>query len=127
MTGGKSLTITIPEIPPSNNKYMGKNKSHFIYHKDKEHWQELIYWAAFGREKQDPLQRARVTLTYHFKTKVRRDPDNYSGKFILDGLKAAGVIADDSFSNVELVIMAGEPDSKNPRTVILVDELKGAK
>ena len=48
---------------------------------------------------------------------LRRDPDNYSGKFILDGLVKAGIIADDSFSNIDLRL-CGKVDKKNPRTEI---------
>ena len=49
----------------------------------------------------------------------RHDPDNYSGKFILDGLREAGIIEDDSFSNIELQL-CGSYDKENPRTEIEV-------
>ncbi len=52
-----------------------------------------------------------VRITYFFRTKQRHDPDNYNGKFILDGLREAGIIEDDSFSNVELQL-CGSYDKK---------------
>ena len=55
------------------------------------------------------IHRARVTLRYRFPDTRRRDPDNYSGKFILDGLVRAGVLQDDSFDHVVLQIVRGEP------------------
>lgn len=54
-----------------------------------------------------------------FCTRQRHDPDNYNGKFILDGLREAGIIEDDSFSNVELQL-CGSYDKENPRTEIEV-------
>lgn len=43
----------------------------------------------------------------------------HNGKFILDGLREAGIIEDDSFSNVELQL-CGSYDKENPRTEIEV-------
>lgn len=54
-----------------------------------------------------------------FRTRQRHDPDNYNGKFILDGLREAGIIEDDSFKNVELQL-CGSYDKENPRTEIEV-------
>lgn len=60
-----------------------------------------------------------VRITYFFRTRQRHDPDNYNGKFILDGLREAGIIEDDSFKNVELQL-CGSYDKENPRTEIEV-------
>ena len=67
-----------------------------------------------------PITKAKVTLKYYFKDKKRRDPDNYSGKFILDGLVKSGVIKDDSFNNISLALEAGY-DKDNSRTEIIVE------
>lgn len=56
-----------------------------------------------------------------FPTRGRRDPDNYSGKFILDGLVQAGIIKDDSFECINLRLKASY-DKDNPRTEIEVEE-----
>ena len=47
----------------------------------------------------------------------RRDPDNYSGKMLLDPLVREGILIDDSFDVVTLVL-GGKVDKKNPRTEI---------
>ncbi len=95
---------TIPEIPPSNNKFLGR-ENRWEYQKLKKQWAKLI--AVYCRPKpSEPLRRASVTLLYHFKDRRRRDPDNYSGKFILDGLTKAGIIADDSFDVIDLKLKA---------------------
>lgn len=113
-------SYTIPDIPQSNNRYIGR-MNRWGYQEEKKRWAELIrYFCRPGPKK--PLPSARVTLRYYFKTKARHDPDNYSGKMILDGLVHAGILEDDSFSCIELVLQCGGYDSKNPRTEIEVLE-----
>lgn len=55
----------------------------------------------------EPIKKSMVHIHYTFPTRVRHDPDNYSGKLILDPLVQFGIIADDSFNNIELVLSAG--------------------
>ncbi len=70
-----------------------------------------------------PFEKSIVEINYYFKDKRRRDPDNYSGKFILDGLVSAGVIADDNFGSIKL-LLDGYHDKQNPRTEIIITEVK---
>ena len=69
----------------------------------------------------EPYLKSVVEITYYFGTKHKRDPDNYSGKFILDGLVDAGVLADDSFANIELRLKS-RYDKDNERTEIKIWE-----
>ena len=92
------------------------------YQREKKRWARDIKFTVGKDKPKTPYKKALVILTYYFKTKHRRDPDNYSGKFILDGLVNAGVIADDSFSNIELNLKGGY-DKENPRTEINIKEL----
>jgi Holliday junction resolvase RusA-like endonuclease len=109
----------IPFIPPSNNQFIGKNQR-FAYQKAKKEWAEIIRLYTLKNKPYKPIKQCRLTLFYHFKDKTRRDPDNYSGKFILDGLVKAGVIFDDSFFNINLILKASV-DKGNPRLEILID------
>ena len=85
---------------------------------DKKQWEALC--AAYCRPKpSEPIKKCVVRITYIFRTRQRHDPDNYNGKFILDGLREAGIIEDDSFKNVELQL-CGAYDKENPRTEIEV-------
>ena len=115
------MKIIINEIPPSNNKFQGTG-NRYAYQNIKKYWAELIYFSVKSQiKKVFNYEKAIVKIKYFFKDKRRRDPDNYSGKFILDGLVKSGVIKDDSFNNIELILSA-DVDPKNPRVEITIEE-----
>lgn len=116
------MKLVIGDIPPSSNKYLGNSHSFHVYRQDKERWHWLVK-AAIRERPERPIGRAAVAVTYFFKDRRRRDPDNYSGKFILDALVREGVLADDSFFNVRL-ILAAAVDRAQPRTEIEIDEIR---
>ena len=117
-----TLKYIIPAIPPSNNKFIGRTNWQ-EYQRTKRVW--ASYVAAYCRPKPEaPLKQAVVTLCYYFPTATRRDPDNYSGKMILDGLTKAGIIQDDSFGHVRLEL-EGLVDREKPRTEIEIEERGG--
>lgn len=120
-----TLKITVNDIPPSNNKYMGNSHSFHVYRNQKQQWHWLVKEALQKVKKPSvPFNRAVVTISYYFKSKGRRDPDNYSGKMILDPLVKEGVIVDDSFDVIELRIKKGGVDKLHPRTEIIVEEVQ---
>lgn len=115
----------IPLVPPTNNKYIGNGSKdkNFQYQTEKKHW--AGYVNLFCNPKPPfPIARAKVTLHYHFKDKRRRDPDNYSGKFILDGLVRAGILQDDSFAVIDLELRADVDMNKQGYTVIEVEQIR---
>ena len=118
----------IPSIPPSNNKYQGNGSlgKNFEYQAEKQTWAELIFYNTLPRPPY-PLARAKVTLHYFFKDKRRRDPDNYSGKFILDGLVKAGILQDDSFSVIDLELKASVDPLRRGYTEIKIETANGEK
>ena len=61
----------------------------------------------------------RARLSVVLARDVYKRQDNYSGKFILDGLVSAGIIQDDSFQCIDLRLKA-DYDKKNPRTEVEV-------
>lgn len=117
------MEVIINSIPPSNNKFMGNGQmgANYQYQEKKKEWALLIL-ATFGNKRpKKPIEKAVITLHYRFKDKRRRDPDNYSGKMILDGLTKAGIIEDDSFSNIKLVLEA-EFGCDKAQTIITIEE-----
>lgn len=117
----QEFTYIINHIPPSNNKFIGRN-AQWQYQSIKKQWAEMIFFTCRPKPK-EPLKKSTVTLIYFFVDKRRRDPDNYSGKMILDGLVRSGILQDDSFNNVDLVLR-GTYDKDNPRTIINIKEQK---
>ena len=112
-----TVKIIIPAIPPSMNKFLGRENA-WEYRKLKQEWKDMIYILCRERPTK-PFEKATVRITYFFPTRTRHDPDNYAGKMILDGLTAAKIIKDDSFDCIEL-ILRGDYDKKKPRTEIEV-------
>ncbi len=112
------LHYTITEIPPSNNEFIGRNVR-WAYQNEKRRWAQLIRFACLPKP-HIPLPKAVVKLVYHFKDNHRRDPDNYSGKMILDGLVRAGILKDDSFNCIKLQLEAAY--DKGGYTEIFIEE-----
>ena len=119
----KTLKYVIDAVPQSNNKFMANSHNFHIYRKEKEKWHGIVK-AAIKEKPKKPLERAVVHIKYYFKDRRRRDPDNYSGKMLLDPLVREGVLEDDSFKNVVLKLSA-DVDSKRPRTEITITEIGG--
>lgn len=115
----KTIKLAIPMIPPSLNRFAGR-KNEWEYRQFKSEWKSMVSW--YCPRHLTPPQRARVTIEYFFPTKGRRDPDNYAGKMILDGLTAAGAIPDDSFGCIEL-LLRGNYDREQPRTEITIEDI----
>lgn len=115
----QTFKYIIPEIPPSLNKFLGRENS-WEYRNTKAEWLKKVNLCCVPKPK-EPLEKAVVTLFFHFKDKRRRDLDNYL-KFVLDGLTASGIIRDDNFETVELRLK-GIADKKGI-TEIFVEELQ---
>lgn len=116
------MTIVVRAIPPSNNMYIGNSRNFNIYRKKKEEWHWLIK-SAINDRPDKPFGKATVHITYFFPDRRRRDPDNYSGKMILDPLVCEGILLDDSFSNIVLRLSSSY-DKENPRTEITITEIE---
>ena len=119
----RSIKLTLRGVPPSMNRFAGRENA-WQYRAEKERWTNAVQWAikAQGYKLPRPFERAIVTIAYYFPDNRRRDPDNYSGKLLLDGLTRGGLIADDSFSHIALTV-TGAVDKNDPHTEIVVQDL----
>lgn len=108
--------IVIPGVPPSLNSW---NRLHWAVQAErKKLWEGIVKQAARGiGSYEHPV----VRITYRFKTRRRRDKDNYAPKFIMDGLVRAGIIADDNTEAVDLD-WSIEIDGGKEQTIIEIRE-----
>ena len=114
------IRIVLKGVPPSLNRFAGRQNS-TEYRREKKTWTDAVAWSVKTQRPSKPYDKASVEILYYFPDGRRRDPDNYSGKLLLDGLTKAGIIADDSFAHITLHV-AGAVDKREPRTVVTVKE-----
>ena len=114
------LVLEIPAIPPSPNRYNGRHWS--VYRKSRKAW---AWWiaAAVSNACCGTLlwSRSRVSITRMSRRSL--DPDNAvaSTKCVIDGLRGAKVIENDTADHITLEVR--QEISRIPRTVIEVTKL----
>lgn len=117
----EKIKIIIDDIPPSNNRFLGKTGKNWEYNKLKKEWDKYIHQALANKCPEKPFSKAIVAIHYIFPDRRRRDPDNYSGKMLLDPLVTYGVLEDDTFNNIILRLSA-EYKAKIRKTIIEVSK-----
>ena len=109
----RKVSLEIKRVPISLNKW------HAMFWADKmrakEPWvSELrILWIQDGKPRLKPP--VTVNVTYHFKDSKKRDYDNYTPKFILDGLKDAYLEDDNAnewITQLNLKMLFSQPQEK---------------
>ena len=114
------IKIVIKAIPPSNNLFLGNSHNFNEYQRTKQDWHWLIKFA-INKRPAKPYESAVVSIKYFFPDRKRRDPDNYSGKMLLDPLVREGILKDDSFKYITLRLEA-DYCKEDPRTEITIEE-----
>ena len=114
---GGGVRLVMPGVPPSLNAW-----SRWHWGKRKAYLDRLAASvAALACAARVPrFERAVVEVTYYFPDRRRRDKDNYSGKFLLDALCRAGVLADDCARLTRLPEPVFSLDRGFPRTEVVV-------
>lgn len=116
----EKITIILPFIPPTINKYIGRANI-WEYQKDKKKIHEAIRLAAIG--KKYDIEKCKMKITYYFKDRRRHDPSNYD-KMLLDGLVEANIIVDDNYNVITEFTTKSGYDKTNPRTIIEIEILE---
>ncbi len=108
---------------PSINKWMIMQRQ--AMNSLKQKWKDFIIWFITDLGYED-MQIKKCTIEYitYMPTKRRSDPDNYTPKFINDGLVEAGFLVDDSDENIRTLSLSCRHDKDNPRTEIIVNILE---
>ena len=97
------ILLELDQVYPSLNKWMRVHWRERARINTDWHW--LILKAAqkvcCGR----PMYKmAKVTITLIFPVIRRRDADNYTPKFVMDALVAAGILQDDNAKQVKTIV-----------------------
>ena len=100
------MILEIPRIPPSPNYLLSK---HWRYrHRNSQLWKHEIGVALYqaGYRDRIPYPKAKVNIERRSRGGRGLDPDNLVGsvKPVLDGLRYAQVLLDDSPDHIELTV-----------------------
>ena len=121
--GNNDKLIIYGELP-TMNQIINQAKGHWDkYRRMKEEIDNTVAWHAH-EQKIKFYESVELVITYYMKNK-RCDPDNIisSKKFILDGLRKAGVIEDDGWEQIKGFTEEWKVDKNNPRIEILFKEV----
>ena len=87
--------IEIKELPVMGNPYLRMNRhKRNTYNKN---WYEFMFYATQGKRPIKPLNRARLKLIRYSSAMPDYDGLVFSFKPVIDSLKLAGIISDDSW------------------------------
>lgn len=117
------IILRIPGTHPSLNDW-----TRLHYKKSwelKKYWEQLIGYKSNHITKDrdfTKIKKGLILIKYYFPNGNRRDPDNYTPKFILDGLVKAGILKDDSWRNITLVLEYPEFNADKEETEITIIE-----
>lgn len=102
----------------------GRSTHWRLKHAEAKHWKKEVAIAVACKQPPAPLERARLTLVRY--SSVSPDPDGLvSGfKHVIDGLRDAGVIANDRWENIGMPNYLWEKCApKAGRIMVIVEEV----
>lgn len=110
---------------PGRNEWIKADRRHWAAGgKLKKQATELVAWEA-AIQHIKPVEKCHITIQC-FEPDMRRDSDNVQTgavKPILDGLKMAGIIKDDSRKYVRVTMLPVELDKNNPRVEVWIEDI----
>ncbi|MDR1093462.1 MAG: RusA family crossover junction endodeoxyribonuclease [Clostridiales bacterium] len=123
MTSATTQTLVISGRLPGRNEAERAARAHWSRGaRLKAEFTELVHWHAVAGKIKPVKGLANIAVAFYEKD-GKRDADNVIGgglKYVLDGLKAAGVIKDDSQKYVDLTVAPIRTDKTNPRVEIKI-------
>lgn len=87
----------------------------------KQKWKAFIIWLIEAKGLSDMrIDACEIEYTTYYPTNRRHDLDNYTPKFINDGLVESGFLIDDDSKHLRKITLLCGVDKENPRTEIRV-------
>lgn len=87
------LEFELPGLPPTTNGAHGHWRT---AHASRSKWRDAVRWLVTSKRPEKPLERVKLTLTRHSSKRTDYDNRVISFKSVIDGLKDALVILDDT-------------------------------
>lgn len=114
------MKITIDEVPLSKNQYVN------LHWNKRRLYKKRIFWLIYKETNlnEHTFKKATVTFDIYFKTKRRRDIQNYLGGGLiawLDVLVENDIIADDCYDCIGQPLVNFYIDKANPRCEIRIE------
>jgi len=112
------MKIVVPEVPLSKNKYVNLHWAKRRSYKNDISW---LVMRGIAKKIKSKYKKAKIVFNIYFKTKRRRDTQNYLGGGLiawLDALVDHNIIADDCYDCIGQPVVNFYIDKDNPRTEI---------
>ena len=112
------MKIIINEVPLSKNLYVN------MHWAKRSKYKEVISWLISIQKPRSWYMRVVITFDIYFKTKRKRDVQNYLGGGLiawLDALVDLNIIVDDSYNVIGQPLVNFYIDKTNPRTEIIIE------
>lgn len=113
-------TLIIKGELPDLNTEINLAKKHWSYYANhKKTWTTLIMYEAKKQLTKILHPKLHLEFFWYVKDKMK-DPDNlcFAKKYLLDGIKEAGIIPNDGFRHIESFADFFAVDAKNPRVEV---------
>ncbi len=117
----KEVKLTLNSVPPSLNKMLNHHWAKRISDKQEVIDQINLIWLQL--KKPTISSPVKITLEYFFKDNRARDYDNYSGKYILDGLKGRFIEDDNARDCVKELCLKMNFRSPETKTIITIKQV----
>lgn len=110
-------------MPASPNYFRGKHWRH--RHRDSKMWNQEIYYAVHQARVHHDAPYEKVKVVIERRSRGELDPDNLYGsvKPVIDALRYAHVLVDDSPAHLELEVTQSYSHKLPPRTLIKIQPL----
>lgn len=87
----------------------------------KQRWKDFICWLVdkYGYSN-IKIDKCEIWQKVYYPTNRRHDPDNTTPKFVIDGLVESGMIVDDDYKHITMIVLECGYDHDNPRTELTI-------
>ena len=125
----RKIKLVIPQIPESYNVIKNWHWAKKDEYNRAWYWEVKSVWLLYLGERSAipllPFKKAKLDFYIYFPFRHRRDKLNYALglKPVLDQIAAEGIIVDDNWERIEDQYYS-RIDKINPRTEILIEEVK---